>query len=941
MDNSKLDQGKSPFSSLSQIKVKEGTCDGPATSDSESKRNRNLTQSPHHGKSSNGGSWTSDTAVIDTGSPIASVKDAVSMFGSPIPSVKDAASKFGGATNFKTNRVQSMERRKSFQEPEKVQEEIPVLKKTPKAPEKSKMPEESKSRIFIERRKSFEEPEKVQEATPVLKKPSETTEGSKTPEESKDRMFIERRKSFQEPEKVQEATPVLKKPSETAEESKSRSFIERRKSFQEPKKVQDETPVLKKPLETAEESRSRSLVERRKSFQESEQVQEQIPVLKKPSKFTEESSSRSFIERFKSLEKAQEEKPVLKRQSDKRQPETDSKNRLLKERQISLEKVQEDLPVLKKQWETAEESKNLILKDLNRITKLIEEHKLNLENAQKEEHQAKQDSEFAKRRVEELEKGIDPEASAAAKAQLEVAKGRTLAAESELLSLKDELNTLRKDHSSMINDRDTAVKNAEKTVSASKEVEKTVENLTIDLRTTKTSLESAHAAKAEAEGHRTGEAKAQEQDILNLEKNLKQAEEELQKLNQKFLSTKEYRSRLDTACALLQDLKAELAAYMELKLKSETTENSKENLEGQDKSTDNGILIRLSSAKKNLEEVMLDTEKAKNELNLLKEAATPLKSQLESEKLALEAIRQREEMVSVTVASTEAELNRTMEEISIVQAKEREVRDEMVELPKKLQKATEEADQAKSLAKVAHEELQKATEEVDQVKSRESASEGTLVAAKKKIEAAKAAENLALATINALQETETAQTPDNEDSPSVITISSEEYYKLNKQAHEAEVQGNLRVTESLSHAEGAKQSQSRSLIKLEEISSELATKKESLEIARQKAEKANERKVSVEQELTKWRAKDEEQKSSKSENGNRSPRATFKNIKTAKNIDESHETDAVATNHGPSPKAPESSNTEPDLSSPGKKKKKSLFPRLFMFLGKKKASRRK
>ncbi|KAK1395603.1 protein WEAK CHLOROPLAST MOVEMENT UNDER BLUE LIGHT 1-like [Heracleum sosnowskyi] len=778
MENAKLDQGKSPFSSLSQIKVKKGTSDGPATSNSESKQNRNLTQSPHHGKSSNGGSWTSDT-----GWPIASVKDAVSMFGSPIPSVKDAASKFGGATNFKTNRVQSMERRKSF-----------------------------------------EEPEKVQEATPVLKKSSETTEGSKTPKESKGRMFIER---------------------------------------------------------------------------------------------------------LKSLEKAQEEKPVLKRH-----PETDSKNRLLKE---------EDLPVLKKQWETAEESKNLILKDLNRITKLIEKHKLNLENAQKEEHQAKQDSQVAKRRVEELEKGIDHEASAAAKAQLEVAKGRTLAAETELLSLKDELNTLRKDHSSMINDRDTAVKKAEKTVSASKEVEKTVENLTIELRTTKTSLESAHAAKAEAEGHRTGEAKAQEQDILNLEKDLKQAEEELQKLNQKFLSTKEYRSRLDTACALLQDLKAELAAYMELKLKSETTENSKENLEGQDKSTDNGILIRLASAKKNLEEMMLDTEKAKNELNLLKEAAMPLKSQLESEKLALEAIRQREEMVSVTVVSTEAELNRTMEDISFVQAKEREVRDEIVELPKKLQKATEEADQAKSLAKVAHEELQKATEEVDQVKSRASASEGRLVAAKKKIEPAKAAENLALGTINALQETETAQTPDNEDSPSVITISSEEYYKLNKQAHEAEVQAHLRVTESLSHAEAAKQSQSRSLIKLEEISSELATKKESLEIARQKAEKANERKVSVEQDLTKWRAKDEEQKSSKSENGNRSPRATFPNIKTAKNIDESHETDAVATNHRPSPKAPESSNTEPDFSSPrtGKKKKKSLFPRLFMFLGKKKASRGK
>ncbi|KAL8130903.1 protein WEAK CHLOROPLAST MOVEMENT UNDER BLUE LIGHT 1-like [Apium graveolens] len=724
MDNSKLDQGEGPSSSLSQIKVRQGTSNGP-----------------ERGKVRQG-SRASNASVVDTGSPIASVKDAVSMFGSPIGSVRDAAARFGGATNWKTNRVHSMERRKSFQE-------------------------------------------------------TETPETPKTPEESRSRAFIERRKSFQEPQKVPEEAPVLNKPSERVEESRSRSFSERRKSFQDSEKVPEKLPVLKRPLEMPEESRSPS-----------------------------------FIERFKNLEKAQEGKPVLKRQS-----ETDSKNRLLKERQQSLERVHEDLPVLKKQWETAEESKNLILKDLNRITKLIEEHKFNLEKAQKEEHQAKQDYEVAKRRVEELEKGIGHEANAAAKAQFKVAKGRTLAAESDLQSLKDELNKVRKDHASMINDRDTAVKKAEKTVSASKEVEKTVENLTIELRTAKTSLESVHTANAEADA-------------------------------------------------------------------------------------------AIASAKKKFEEVKLDTEKAKYELNLLKEASTPLKSQLESEKSALETIRQRQERLSVTVASTEAEVNRTMEEISLVQANERKVREEVVEITEKLQKASEEADEAKSLAKAAHEELQKATEEVDQVKSRASTSEGKYVAAKKEMEAAKAAENLALATINALEETETAQTPDSEDSPSVIAISSEEYYKLKKQGHEAEVQANMRVAESLLHTKAANQSQSRILIKLEEISSELATKKEALRKARQRAEKASERKLSVEQDLTKWRANHEEQKSNRSENENRSPRVTF-NDKISKNI---NETDAV----GPSPKASESSNTETDSASPRKKKKK-LFPRLFMFLGKKKS----
>lgn len=121
MDNSKLDQGKSPSSSLSQIKVKQGTSDGPErekessvaetirASNSEAKQNRNLTPPSHPRKSSDDGSQASDAAVVDRGSPIASVKDAVSKFGSPIGSVRDAASKFGGAANWKTNRVQPME----------------------------------------------------------------------------------------------------------------------------------------------------------------------------------------------------------------------------------------------------------------------------------------------------------------------------------------------------------------------------------------------------------------------------------------------------------------------------------------------------------------------------------------------------------------------------------------------------------------------------------------------------------------------------------------------------------------------------------------------------------------------------------------------------------------------------------------------------------------
>ena len=104
-----------------------------------------------------------------------------------------------------------------------------------------------------------------------------------------------------------------------------------------------------------------------------------------------------------------------------------------------LEKAQVEIPLYKKQSEDAEEAKLTVLKELDSTKRLIEELKLNLERAQTEEKQAKQDSELAKLRVEELEQGIADESSIAAKAQLEVARARHVAAVSEVKTVREEL----------------------------------------------------------------------------------------------------------------------------------------------------------------------------------------------------------------------------------------------------------------------------------------------------------------------------------------------------------------------------------------------------------------------------------------------------------------------------------------------------------------------
>ncbi|GMH04038.1 hypothetical protein Nepgr_005877 [Nepenthes gracilis] len=644
-----------------------------------------------------------------------------------------------------------------------------------------------------------------------------------------------------------------------------------------------------------------------------------------------------------------------------------------------LERLQEEIPLYEKKSEAAEETKMTVLKDLESTKRLVEELKLNLERAQTEEHQARQDSELAKLRVEEMEQGIAEEASVAAKAQLEIAKSRHAAAISELKSVKDELEVMRKDYASLLTEKDVAMKRAEQAVSESKEVEKTVEELTIELISTKESLESAHAAHLEAEEQRIGAALAREHDSLLWEKELKQAEEDLENLNRQIQSAKELRSKLNTACHLLASLKAELASYMESKLEEETTEDATDKTLGQEKKTRTEMQAAVTAAKRELEGVKLNIEKATDEVVCLKVASTSLKTELENEKSELANLKQREGMASVAVASLEVELERIKSEIALVQMREKEAKEKMLELPKQLQHASEEADEAKAAAERAREELKKAKEEAEQAKAGFNTMESRLLAAQKEMEAARAAEKLALAAIKALQESESSQNVNGEESLTGITLSLQEYYELSRRAHEAEEHANMKVSAAMSRIEIAKESELKTLNQLETINKEVAERREALRIATEKAEKAKEGKLAAEQELRKWRA-EHEQRRKAGESGYGpviSPRMSLegqglknveqiadgqglKDLKQAvdsslavqyglelKGLEQVADA-AIPAQYASSPNASRGNTVSPKAVGKGKartdttpemkvskKKRRSLFPRLFLFLARK------
>jgi len=519
--------------------------------------------------------------------------------------------------------------------------------------------------------------------------------------------------------------------------------------------------------------------------------------------------------------------------------------------QLELEKVQQEIPQFKEDWETAEVAKSHVIEELERTNRLVDELKHKLERAQLEVDQAKQDSELALLRAQEMEQGIDDEASVIAQTQLAVAKERHEKAVEELKLLKEELRSTLEQYDVLATERDVAIKRAEEVVCAAKDTEKQVEELTLELIASKESLELSHASHHEAEEHRLGAALAKEQDFLAWEKELQDAQAELHQLNEQIASKMNVESEADENERKLLSLKSALAAYVENKLNEEAGMVQEQGSD-EAKEISRSIKEALASKRKELAEFKGKLENARNEANLVRVIAESLSSEFDREKALLATLQQSEGMASITVSSLEAELDRTKQEIEMVHKKEAETREKMAELPRMLQQAAQEAEDAKMAAHLAQEELRKAKEEAEQTKASVTTADTRLRAVLKEIEASKESERLAIVAAQAMQESK--ETGSIDASPRGVTLPISEYHALSKRVHEAEEHANERVAAALAQIELAKESESRNLERLQEASRDMDEKKSDLQIALERAERANEGKLGAEQELRRWRA---------------------------------------------------------------------------------------
>ncbi|XP_028785434.1 WEB family protein At5g55860-like [Neltuma alba] len=509
---------------------------------------------------------------------------------------------------------------------------------------------------------------------------------------------------------------------------------------------------------------------------------------------------------------------------------------LAKETQLHL--AQKELNKLKEQLKNAETTKAQALVELEKAKITVDDLTEKLKALSESRELSVKATEAAKSQAQQLkeEKYGDPDGNNGAwKEDLETAVKKYASVITELDASKQELRKIRQECDSSLEARLSAFKLASEAEDSMKANTERAAELSKEISAVQESIEQMKLATVQAQ---------QDQARILAEKDV---------LRQSYRATLEDSQK--KLLALKKEFNPELIKNLEVQLNETMTEigalqKEMESKKTSDLDTVKSVTLELDDAKGSLQKV------AEEEMSL-RSLVEALKVELDNVKREHSELKEKESETESVVGNLHVKLRKSKSELEACMAEESKVRgasDEMIMTLNQLSSETENARREAEDMKAKAEEVKK---EAELTKFALEDAENKLRVALEEAEAAKAAEASALDQIRVLSERTSAARASTSESGAKITISKEEFESLSRKVEESDKLAEMKVAAAMAQVEAVKASEQEAIQRLEATQKEIDDMKAAAQEALKKAEMAEAAKRVVENELRKWREREQ------------------------------------------------------------------------------------
>lgn len=502
----------------------------------------------------------------------------------------------------------------------------------------------------------------------------------------------------------------------------------------------------------------------------------------------------------------------------------------LLEKETQHHMVLRELEYYKDQLRNAESARAQALRDLQRANRTLQELTNKLEALSESKQAAIRATEAAKGRARELEEQQSLKAqlgSDAWKLDVDTERERYKTSSGELGACKQELTNLRQDFDAALEAKLAAFHEAEDARQAAKTNQERQSQLAKEVAMLRETLDQVKLASLQAQEEHLKLIAEKEVHLLVHKSAKEVADKEIQRLRDEYGPEENLEEKLEEATEAIKVLQEQL-----------------QNIRTSDLNSLQAVVSELERAKKELQEVVAEE--------------TSLRSSLDSLKQQLEEVKRKRYEFQTKASEAESALERMQFDLQdskkeLATAMSRNV---IRDMQSNLEKLRAEAEKDRHEAEEIQRDIELLRQEVEAATAAAKEADEKLQITLKEVEAAKVAEKLADDQIHNSPRTDAAdlQGPG---SARRIRLSVEEFEKTKQKIEERKNQADEKVASLMAHVQTINASENQVLQKVQGIMKESEDIQSEIEDALKRAEMADAAKKVVEDELQKWRQKEE------------------------------------------------------------------------------------